>query len=62
MLNFDDIARQLQQEIQQLEQQQQQVQVMLIGRRAQLDLIAQLRAMQVDALTAAAAAEDAAQP
>lgn len=58
MFNFDDIARQLAQEIQQLEAQQQQIQVMLIGRRAQLDLVAQLRADQ-QAATPAPAESDA---
>lgn len=57
MFNFDDIARQLAQEIQQLEAQQQQIQVMLIGRRAQLDLVAQLRADQQAATPAPAEAD-----
>ncbi len=57
MFNFDDIARQIAQEIQQLEAQQQQIQVMLIGRRAQLDLVAQLRADQQAATPAPAEAD-----
>jgi hypothetical protein len=57
VFNFDDIARQLAQEIQQLEAQQQQIQVMLIGRRAQLDLVAQLRADQQAATPAPAEAD-----
>lgn len=57
MTHLDDIARQIAQEIQQLEAQQQQIQVMLIGRRAQLDLVAQLRADQQAATPAPAEAD-----
>lgn len=46
MIDFDNVARQLQRRIAEQEDVLQRTQVMLIGLRAQLDLVVELRAEQ----------------